>query len=111
MRARGAACADGAHPAAHPRGVARPLAEIVCHGIPDDNVLHEGDIVNVDVTCYYGGYHGDLSETFAVGRVDAQGRRLVRVTHDAWQAAIAICAPGVPYKVRARAAWFNWPAT
>lgn len=74
------------------------LADIVCHGIPDDNLLREGDLVNVDVTCFYGGYHGDLSETFAVGRVDAEGRRLVRVTHAAWQKAIAVCAPGVPYK-------------
>ncbi|KAG8465259.1 hypothetical protein KFE25_012622 [Diacronema lutheri] len=95
--------ARGAYPSTlnyhgYPKSVCTSVNEIVCHGIPDDNVLHEGDIVNVDVTCYYGGYHGDLSETFAVGRVDAQGRRLVRVTHDAWQAAIAICAPGVPYK-------------
>ncbi|EOD20396.1 hypothetical protein EMIHUDRAFT_65379 [Emiliania huxleyi CCMP1516] len=57
-----------------------------------------GDIVNIDITCYYGGYHGDCSETFLVGEVDEAGRQLVKVTHDAWQAAIAYCAPGKEYK-------------
>jgi len=53
--------------------------------------------VNVDVTCYYGGYHGDCSETFLVGEVDEAGKRLVKVTHDCWRAAIDYCRPGRPY--------------
>jgi len=81
-----------------PKSVCTSVNEVVCHGIPDDTVLRDGDIVNVDVTCYIGGVHGDLSETFAVGTVDTAGRRLVKATHDALQAAIAICKPGVPYK-------------
>jgi methionyl aminopeptidase len=60
--------------------------------------LKDGDIINVDVTCYYGGYHGDCSEMYLVGDVDEAGRKLVRVTHEAWQAAIAYCKPGQPYK-------------
>jgi len=81
-----------------PKSVCTSVNEVICHGIPDATILKEGDIVNVDVTCYVGGYHGDLSETFAVGEVDAEAKRLVKVTYDSWQAAIAICKPGVPYK-------------
>ena len=43
--------------------------QVICHGIPDQRELQEGDIVNVDVTAYIGGWHGDLNETFAVGKV------------------------------------------
>ena len=70
---------------------------MICHGIPDSYQLREGDIVNVDVTCFVGGYHGDCSETFVIGEVDEAGKRLVRVTYDAWQAAIAYCKPGAAY--------------
>ena len=70
--------------------------QVICHGIPDSYKLKDGDIINVDVTCYYGGYHGDCSEMFLVGDVDEAGRKLVRVTHEAWQAAIAYCKPGQP---------------
>ena len=63
-----------------PKSCCTSVNEVICHGIPDSSVLRDGDIVNVDVTCYYGGYHGDLSATFAVGQVDEAGRRLVKVT-------------------------------
>jgi methionyl aminopeptidase len=43
--------------------------QVICHGIPDQRELEDGDIVNVDVTAYIGGYHGDLNETFCVGQV------------------------------------------
>jgi methionine aminopeptidase len=45
------------------------LLQVICHGIPDQRELVDGDIVNVDVTAYIGGYHGDLNETFTVGQV------------------------------------------
>eukprot|EP00953_Heterococcus_sp_UTEX-ZZ885_P008432 5057-Heterococcus_DN1.PRE.2 len=72
--------------------------EIVCHGIPDSTVLKEGDIVNIDVTCYHNGYHGDCSEMFCVGEVDATSKELIQVTYDAWQAAAAFCKPGRKYQ-------------
>ena len=54
--------------------------EVICHGIPDDRALRDGDIVNCDVTIYLDGVHGDTSATFLVGDVDDDGRRLVQVT-------------------------------
>jgi methionyl aminopeptidase len=79
-----------------PKSCCTSVNEVICHGIPDSYVLKEGDLVNVDVTCYIGGYHGDCSETLAVGEVDEAATQLVRVTHDAWQAAIEYCKPGKP---------------
>jgi methionyl aminopeptidase len=57
-----------------------PPSQVICHGIPDRRPLQDGDIVNVDVTACYKGYHGDLNETFVVGAVDEESRRLIRVT-------------------------------
>lgn len=56
--------------------------QVICHGIPDQRPLQDGDIVNVDVTAYFKGYHGDLNETFVVGNVDAAGKKLIRVTSE-----------------------------
>lgn len=53
--------------------------EVLLHGIPDSRPLEDGDIVNVDVTVYLDGHHGDCSRTFLVGDVDADARRLVAV--------------------------------
>lgn len=47
-------------------------------------MVQDGDLINVDVTIYYKGYHGDCSETFCVGNADEEGRRLVKTTYDAW---------------------------
>ena len=58
---------------------------MVCHGIPDRRPLEEGDIVNVDVTAFYKGYHGDLNETFVVGKVDDESKKLVKATYEASQ--------------------------
>ena len=80
-----------------PKSCCTSLNEVICHGIPDSSVLKDGDILNIDITCYYGGYHGDCSETFLVGEVDDAGKQLVKVTYDCWQAAIAYCKPGQPY--------------
>jgi len=81
-----------------PRCVCTSLNEVVCHGIPDPNrKFVQGDIVNIDVSCYIRGYHGDNSEMFCVGEVDEGAKKLLKVTYDSWQAAIAICRPGVPY--------------
>merc|ERR1719352_489276 len=83
------ALARGAYPSplnyhGFPKSCCTSVNEVICHGIPDSYKLKDGDIINVDVTCYYGGYHGDCSEMFLVGDVDEAGRKLVRVTHEAW---------------------------
>jgi len=81
-----------------PKSVCTSINEVVCHGIPGTNItLNEGDIVNIDVSCYYMGFHGDNSEMFCVGEVDQKSKALIQATYDCWQAAIAICKPGVPY--------------
>jgi len=80
-----------------PKSCCTSVNEVICHGIPDSNVLKDGDVLNIDITCYFGGYHGDCSEMVLIGDVDDAGKRLVKVTHDCWRAAIDYCKPGQPY--------------
>lgn len=81
-----------------PKSVCTSINEVVCHGIPAPNIkLQDGDTVNIDVTVFLNGYHGDCSEMACVGEVDEAGKKLIQTTYDAWQAAIAICKPGVKY--------------
>lgn len=80
-----------------PKSVCTSVNEIICHGIPDSTVLMEGDIINIDVTIFHDGVHGDCSETVFVGKVSDEVRDLVKTTHECWMAAIDICKPGVPY--------------
>jgi methionyl aminopeptidase len=77
--------------------------EVVCHGIPDDRPLQDGDIVNLDFTAYVGGVHGDNSATFPVGEVSAPARALIDVTRRATLAGIAAVAPGRPLSAVAEA--------
>lgn len=81
-----------------PKSVCTSVNEVICHGIPDARELQNGDIVNVDVTAYYKGYHGDLNETFVVGEVDDESKKLIKTTHDALMKAIAMCKPGTRYR-------------
>ncbi|GAQ88558.1 methionine aminopeptidase [Klebsormidium nitens] len=80
-----------------PKSVCTSVNECICHGIPDSRPLEDGDIINIDVTVFLNGYHGDTSATFFCGNVAPEARRLVAATKEALDAAIAICAPGVPY--------------
>lgn len=68
--------------------------EVVCHGIPDDTVLRDGDIVNVDVTSYLDGYHGDTNRTFRVGTVAPEVDLLIERTHEAMMRGIKAARPG-----------------
>ncbi|KAJ1404907.1 peptidase M24, structural domain-containing protein [Ochromonadaceae sp. CCMP2298] len=80
-----------------PKSCCTSVNEIICHGIPDTTMLLEGDIVNIDVTVFHDGVHGDCSETVFVGQVSPQVRDLVVTTYEAWQAAIDFCQPGRKY--------------
>ena len=81
-----------------PKSVCTSLNECICHGIPDTTELMEGDIINVDVTVYLNGYHGDTSRTICVGKVTDEVQRLVDATEACLQAAIDICKPGTPVR-------------
>ena len=80
----------------YPKSICTSVNEVICHGIPDDRPLQEGDIVNIDVTAYIGGVHGDCNATFYVGEVDAESRRLVEVTRECRQLGIEAARPGRP---------------
>lgn len=62
-----------------PKSVCTSVNEVICHGVPDIRELQNGDIVNVDVSCFLNGSHGDLNETFAVGQVDTESKKLMKV--------------------------------
>jgi methionyl aminopeptidase len=81
-----------------PKSVCTSVNEIICHGIPDYRPLQNGDIVNIDVSVYFQGYHSDLNETFFVGSVDSNSRRLVECAYYSLAAAIALVRPGVLYR-------------
>ena len=85
-----------------PKSCCTSVNEVICHGIPDSRPLREGDVVNVDVTAYLDGYHGDCSEMFAVGgreALDEEGRRLIQTTYDSWIRAMEAVRPGADYNV------------
>jgi methionyl aminopeptidase len=79
-----------------PKSICTSVNEVICHGIPDDRPLEEGDIVNIDVTAYIGGVHGDCNATFFVGEVDPASRRLVEVTRQCRDLGIEAVRPGRP---------------
>jgi methionyl aminopeptidase len=87
----------------YPKSICTSVNEVICHGIPDDRPLREGDIVNLDVTLFREGVHGDTNATFVVGRTDPDSERLVRVTRDCLQRAIDAVRPGEPLRVIGRA--------
>ena len=79
-----------------PKSICTSINEVICHGIPDDRALVEGDIVNLDVTLYREGVHGDTNATFFVGTVDAESQRLVQVTRQSLERGIHAVRPGRP---------------
>ncbi len=78
------------------------LNEVICHGIPDSRVVEDGDIVNIDITAYIGGVHGDTNATFLAGAVDEASRLLVERTEEALSRAIRAVRPGRPVNVIGR---------
>lgn len=95
LKANGARSSDfGYH--GYPKHVCTSVNDVIVHGIPSDSVvLKDGDIVNVDLTAEYKGFHGDASRMFMIGNVSPNARKLVQTCQDALNAAIAVCAPGV----------------
>ncbi|XP_020591998.1 methionine aminopeptidase 1B, chloroplastic-like [Phalaenopsis equestris] len=81
-----------------PKSVCTSVNECMCHGIPDSRQLQDGDIINIDVTVYLNGYHGDTSKTFLCGEVDEPTKRLVKVTKECLERAISICKDGAAFK-------------
>src|SRR5499427_3187234 len=78
----------------YPKSLCTSLNEVICHGIPDDTVVADGDIVNIDITAYIGGVHGDTNATFLAGDVDEESRLLVERTRQAMMRGIKAVAPG-----------------
>ena len=86
----------------YPKSLCTSLNEVICHGIPDDTVIADGDIVNIDITAYIGGVHGDTNATFLAGNVDEESRLLVERTHEATMRGIKAVMPGRPLNVIGR---------
>jgi methionyl aminopeptidase len=79
-----------------PKSLCTSVNEVICHGIPDTRALRDGDIVNLDVTLFREGVHGDTNATFLVGTVDELSRRLVRVTRESLARGLEAVRPGRP---------------
>ena len=92
-------CDAGAYPSTlgyrnYPKSCCTSLNEVICHGIPDTTVIQDGDIVNIDVTAYIDGVHGDTNATFLAGNVAEENRLLVERTQESLRRAIKAVAPG-----------------
>lgn len=100
--------ARGAYPSTlgyheYPKSICTSVNEVLCHGIPDSRPLADGDILNVDVTAFVDGMHGDTSATIGVGNVSAEVAALVETTRTATLAGIAAVQPGEPLQRIAQA--------
>ncbi len=78
-----------------PRSCCTSTNHVVCHGIPSDKILREGDIVNVDVTAFKEGWHGDTSRMFKVGEVSIKAKKLIETTYESLMKAITIIKDGI----------------
>jgi methionyl aminopeptidase len=92
-------CDHGAYPSTlgyrrFPKSLCTSVNEVICHGIPDSTVLRDGDIVNLDVTAYLDGVHGDTNATYLCGEVDETSRQLVERTRESLNRAIKAVRPG-----------------
>lgn len=78
----------------YPKSSCTSVNEVICHGIPDDTVLVDGDLINIDITAFHDGMHGDLNKTFLVGETSPEVRDLVDRTREALHRGIKAVAPG-----------------
>jgi len=79
-----------------PKSICTSINEVICHGIPNDDPLIEGDIVNVDVTCILDGYYGDSCRMYEVGKVSTAAKKLIQVTKECLELAIKAVKPMAP---------------
>ena len=77
-----------------PKSICTSVNHVVCHGIPGDKVLEDGDVLNIDVTVILDGWHGDTSRMFYVGDVGVKARRLSDITYEAMMRGIEVVKPG-----------------
>ncbi|MEY4741857.1 MAG: hypothetical protein RL672_607 [Actinomycetota bacterium] len=99
---------NGAYPSTlgyrgYPKSICSSLNEVICHGIPDDTVLEDGDILNIDITAYLDGMHGDTNKTFLIGNVRPEVRDLVERTHEALMRGMNAALPGRQINIIGRA--------
>lgn len=78
----------------YPKAICTSLNDVICHGIPDDRPLQDGDIVNIDVTCILDGYYGDTSAMVCIGEVSEEKKRVVEVSYESLMRSIKILKPG-----------------
>ena len=100
-------CDQGAYPSTlgyrgFPKSLCTSINEVICHGIPSNQIIKEGDIINLDVTAFKDGVHGDTNYTFLVGEVDEEVKLLVERTKESLDRAIQAVAPGRPINVIGR---------
>ena len=86
-----------------PKSLCSSINEVFCHGIPDDTVLRDGDIINIDITAFKDGFHGDSNITFLVGDVEPEVQLLVERTHEAMMRGINAALPGRSVNIIGRA--------
>ena len=86
-----------------PKSLCSSINEVICHGIPDDTVLQDGDIINIDITAFKDGFHGDSNVTFMVGQVAPEVKDLVERTHEAMMRGINAALPGRSVNIIGRA--------
>ena len=86
-----------------PKSLCSSINEVICHGIPDDTVLQDGDIINIDITAFKDGFHGDSNVTFLVGNVAPEVELLVERTHEAMMRGINAALPGRSVNIIGRA--------
>ncbi|MDR3325785.1 MAG: type I methionyl aminopeptidase [Rhodospirillaceae bacterium] len=79
----------------YPKSICTSVNHVVCHGIPGNKILEEGDIINIDVTPILDGWHGDSSRMYYVGKVGVKARKLCEVTYESMMLAIKIVKPGI----------------
>ena len=78
-----------------PRSICTSVNHVVCHGIPAEKKLKNGDIINIDITVIKDGYHGDTSRMFLVGKPTVQGQRISRIAYECMKIGIELIKPGI----------------
>ena len=99
---------NGAYPSTlgyrgYPKSICSSLNEVICHGIPDDTVLHEGDILNIDISAFIDGVHGDTNGSVVIGSGSESATQLVERTKEAMHRGIRAALPGREVSIIGRA--------